>query len=137
MIVKKPKLYIAGPMTNIANFNFHNFDRVANDYRQMGYDVVNPAQHDREEGFEGMGRDGTVAELKALGITFDLTAALLWDLEQISASDGVVLLNGWRTSRGARAEVSLAACIDKLVQFEGYHEWRSAHDVFLHHWIDD
>jgi len=137
MIVKKPKLYIAGPMTNIVNWNFHNFDRAANEYRERGYDVVNPADHDREVGFEGMGRDGTVAELKAQNISFDLPAALLWDLTQIAQCEGMVLLKGWENSRGVRAELGYAACLDKLVQFEGDHEWRSATDVFLHHWIEN
>lgn len=136
MIPKRKRVYLAGPMTNFPNWNFHNFDRVRDDYIMRGFDVVSPADHDRDNGFEGMGRDGTVAELKALNVHFDLPAALLWDLQQIAESDGVVLLTGWEYSRGARAELGYAACINKLVQFEGSDDWLSATDVFLHHWIE-
>jgi len=129
------KVYTAGKMTGRINFGFEHFDRVAKDYLARGFEVVNPADHDRSLGFEGMGMEGTPEELVAFG--FDGNSAILWDLQQIADCDGVVLLRGWENSAGARVELAFAAYAKKLVQFEGEHDWRSATDVFLHHWIDN
>jgi hypothetical protein len=124
-------------MTHLENWGFDRFDRVRDDYRARGFEVLSPADLDRLLGFEGMGLDGTPEQLDERGITFDLVEALKHDFRAISESDGVVLLRGWEHSKGARAELAFAAAIGKMVQFEGDHEWRSAHDVFLHHWIED
>lgn len=128
------RVYLAGPMTNLPHWGFDQFDRVKEDYLALGYKVVSPADHDRELGFEGLGLNGTVDELERFN--FDLPGALLWDLEQIASCMGVVLLRGWEHSKGARVELAFAAAIGKLVQYEGEHEWRSAADVFLHHWVE-
>ena len=40
------RVYIAGPMTGIPQYNFPEFDRVATLLRAMGYDVVSPAELD-------------------------------------------------------------------------------------------
>ena len=42
-------LYLAGPMRGIAFYNFPMFDRVAAALRDVGYEVINPADEDRKE----------------------------------------------------------------------------------------
>lgn len=110
-MTSKQRVYIAGPMTHIAEFNFPAFDEAAAKYRQLGFEVVSPAEHDREEGLDVTGMAGSPEEAIAAG--FDLTTALLWDLEQVAHSDGIVLLRGWGRSRGVRAELALAAALGK------------------------
>lgn len=105
------KVYIAGPMTGIPEFNFPAFDAAAEKYRAMGWEVVNPAEHDREAGLDVTGMTGDPAEAEAAG--FVLTDALLWDLHQVAECDGIVLLAGWSRSSGAKAELALAAALGK------------------------
>jgi len=103
-------VYIAGPMRGIAEFNFPAFDDAATRWRRQGFAVISPAEHDQDGGFHFAQATGN-EDLTALG--FDLTAALMWDLEQVAASDGLILLKGWPKSSGAKAEVALAAALGK------------------------
>lgn len=103
-------VYIAGPMTGIPEFNFPAFDAAAEKYRALGYTVISPAEHDRENGLDVTGLSGDPADLEG---KFNLTEALLWDLEQVANADGIVLLQGWTQSSGARAEHALAAALGK------------------------
>jgi len=103
-------VYIAGPMRGIAEFNFPAFEDAATRWRREGFAVISPAEHDQDGGFHFAQATGN-EDLAALG--FDLTAALMWDLEQVAASDGLILLKGWSKSSGAKAEVALAAALGK------------------------
>lgn len=103
-------VYIAGPMTGIAEFNFPAFDAAAARYRARGWTVISPAEHDRKMGLDTRGMKGMPSELEGFG--FDLAEALMWDLRQVANADGIVLLAGWETSRGARAEWALAAALN-------------------------
>ena len=100
------KVYVAGPMRGIKDFNFPAFDEASQYLRTLGAAVVNPAEHDREGGFEGIGMTGH--EDLTQRDDFDLKEALKWDLEQVSGSDAVAVLDGWENSSGAKAEVALA-----------------------------
>ena len=116
----KQTVYIAGPMTGLPEFNFPAFDEAAAKYRALGYDVISPAEHDRDTGFDERGTSGDPDEAIALG--FDKAAALLWDLEQVSKVDGIVLLPGWQRSGGVLAELALAATLDKWATEYALHE---------------
>ncbi|MBN0040221.1 DUF4406 domain-containing protein [Cellulosimicrobium cellulans] len=109
------RVYVAGPMRRLPEFNFPAFDNAANALRGLGYDVVNPAEHDRDNGFDPAGMTGH-EDLTQHG--FDLRAALAWDLEQITRCDAVFLLDGWQQSSGARAEYALAQALGLFVTSE-------------------
>lgn len=93
------RIYLAGPMRGIDQFNFPEFDRVAKILRGMNAYVVSPAEHDREMGF-----DETLNSLEG----FDTRAAIMWDLHKITEVDMLVLLPGWEQSSGVAVEVALA-----------------------------
>jgi hypothetical protein len=94
-------------MTGYEHFNAPAFDVAALLLREAGHTVFNPAENDRENGFDPSGMSGDPAEAKALG--FDLRTALKQDLSWIcDHAEGLALLPGWMNSRGAMAEVSLA-----------------------------
>lgn len=112
------RLYIAGPMRGIPEFNFPRFDWAELVLTTAGHATVSPAQHDREEGFDPAGMDGN-EDLGELG--FDLKAALGWDLEQVANADGVAVLDGWERSSGARAEVATAHALG--IPVATVHEW--------------
>lgn len=93
-------IYLAGPMRNKPNFNFPAFAYAAGILRDAGYDVINPAEHDLEQGFN----PETDTE-----DALDWTATVAWDLEQIlHRAEAVVVLPGWESSTGTRGELAVA-----------------------------
>lgn len=103
-------LYIAGPMRRRPRFNFPAFFAAANDLEERGHTVLNPALHDIDElGFNGADHDPWNLPADA----FDMRSALQWDLDMIChRAEGLVLLDGWHTSAGARLEVAVADKLD-------------------------
>jgi hypothetical protein len=106
----KTKVYLAGPMRGIPEFNFPLFLAVGEYLEQeWNFEVFNPAQHDIDRGFDFSGYDGT-EDLSDTG--FDLRQSLGDDLEFVAReADLVVVLDGWERSKGARAEVATALAL--------------------------
>lgn len=94
----RTRLYIAGPMRGHRDFNFPLFKAAARYLRLAGYGVVSPAEHDVSIGFDTKTGDGDAQFKKSIG----------WDMEQILASDGIALLDGWQESKGASLEAAVA-----------------------------
>jgi len=111
------KLYLAGPMTSIPEYNFPAFDAAAKQLREAGHTVFNPAENDRENGFDATGLLGHEAAEHG----FDLRKALKQDLSWIcDHAEGIALLYGWEDSKGARAEVALG----KALGIDSLRVWR-------------
>jgi hypothetical protein len=99
------KIYIAGPMTGLPEYNFPAFDKAAAELTAQGHEVFNPAQNDRDHGFDASGLGGHEAE--RLG--FSLRRALKQDLSWIcDHAEGLALLPNWQKSAGVAAEIALA-----------------------------
>ncbi len=100
------RIYIAGKMRGIPEFNFPAFDQAAGALRSLGHECFNPADNDRAVGFDGAGWTG----LESLeDRAFDLRDAMATDLSYIArTADAICVLPGWEASLGARAEVALA-----------------------------
>ena len=111
------RIYLAGPMRGLPNFNFPAFDYAAKRLRWQGHTVFSPAEHDRnihgsqlEDNPTG---DESIAE-KSVG--FSLREALAADTNWICAyADAIALLPGWEKSNGATAELALAKALDLTV----------------------
>lgn len=113
------KLYLAGPMTGIADFNYQAFYEAATQLRMAGHTVFNPADNDISNGFDPRGMSGDPAEAAANG--FSLRETLKQDLSWIcDRAEGIALLEGWEESKGARAEVALA----KALGIPAERDWR-------------
>ncbi len=103
------RVYIAGKMSEIPHFNIEAFDEVARDLRELGYDVVSPAELDGPE-------TRAVLMASAHGDHADLPPAESWGFYlardvRLLADDGieaVVVLSGWEKSKGARLETYVA-----------------------------
>lgn len=93
------KIYLSGPMTGYPEHNFPAFAAAAVLLRRLGFEVISPHEKDLDEGFDP----------SSDGSTFDLRAALEWDVAAVLASDAVVLLEGWEASPGCMVEVLTAA----------------------------
>jgi hypothetical protein len=101
------KVYLAGPMRGIAEFNFPAFIDAAAKLRAFGYEVWSPAERDINSGFDPTGMRGDNDELGPSG--FNLREALAEDLAYVTReADIVVLLPGWEKSIGAAAEAAAA-----------------------------
>lgn len=83
------KLYVAGPMTGLPEFNRPAFFAAAEYLTTAGHDPVNPARHPVVDGW-------TWADYMRLGLADVLTV------------EGVAVLPGWLGSRGAWLEVTVA-----------------------------
>ena len=103
--MSKPRLYLAGKMRGIEDFNFPAFDFAAAELRTAGYEVVSPAEIDREHGITA---ETTISD--------ELMAQLaLRDAKAISECDGIALIAGWLTSTGTQAEIAFARFLDMEV----------------------
>ena len=96
------KIYLAGPMRGIENFNFPAFEKAAARLREIGHEVRSPAEHDIEQGF-----DPSLGTLDSL----DLAASFAWDFQSVCWCDVVVVLPGWEKSVGFSLERKLADTI--------------------------
>lgn len=102
-------LYIAGPMRGIPEFNFRAFTQADVELGAVGYGTIDPAERDMSNGFNPRGMTGN-EDLAELG--FDLKEALAWDLDQIAKNaDGIAVLPGWQSSKGAAAEIATARAL--------------------------
>jgi len=117
------KVYIAGPMQGIPNFNYPLFNEVANEFRMLGHEVFNPAEKDTQAHGYDIPADNSAACNKFATDEhgFSLRRALRDDLCWIAENaDGIVLLPGWEYSKGAGAEWALA----KALQIKFYY-WQT------------
>jgi len=83
------RVYVAGPMTGIEDFNYPAFNAVADQLRALGYEVENPADHGVVEGAQW-------ADYMA------------YDLTRLGLCGVIALLPDWEKSQGARLEVLIA-----------------------------
>jgi hypothetical protein len=83
------RVYVAGPMTGIEDFNYPAFNAVAEQLRAQGYEVENPADHGIVEG----------------AVWADYMA---YDLTRLGLCGMIALLPDWERSQGARLEVLIA-----------------------------
>lgn len=86
---REMRVYIAGPMSGIDNYNFPAFNAMADKMRAAGWHVENPADHGLVTGAEW-------------------GDYLRYDIGCLASCEAIMLLPGWTASRGARLEVSIA-----------------------------
>lgn len=111
------RVYLAGPMRGLPEFNFPAFFAAEEYLTAGGFDVVNPARDDVKNGFQWEGAAGSQEELDAIG--FDFKATILRDLELVASCDAVLLLPGWEDSAGAAVEVALAKALGLKLFLQG------------------
>lgn len=92
------RLYLAGPMRGIEDFNYPAFKAAAAFLRDQGHFVFNPAENTRS--------DSEIRQCMAIDTAWICNCA-----------DGIALLPGWENSKGAKAELALAEAIGITVLF--------------------
>ncbi|MGV8867666.1 MAG: DUF4406 domain-containing protein [Janthinobacterium svalbardensis] len=83
------KIYIAGPMTGRAQFNYPAFHRAATLLRAAGHVVINPAEKPAPSCGSWLGY-------------------MRMSVAQVAGVDCLVMLPGWPFSKGARIEYLIA-----------------------------
>lgn len=83
------KIYIAGPMTGRAQFNYPAFHQAATLLRAAGHVVINPAENPVPSCGSWLGY-------------------MRMSVAQVASVDCLVMLPGWPFSKGARIEYLLA-----------------------------
>lgn len=113
------KLYIAGPMTGIPQFNIPAFDALAEKLRNLDYTVVSPAELDSFEVRNELlaSPDGQYAFGSTIGNTKQTWADFLArDVKLIADEiEAIVVLPHWWKSRGARLEVFVGLLSNKPI----------------------
>lgn len=104
----KPTAYLAGPMRGIRHFNFPAFDRVRDEWLRNGYEVISPADLDRAIGFDETAFPDEYDWIDLRKIGFDIRDAVKRDAEALCKCDTIIMLPGWRNSKGATAELAIA-----------------------------
>lgn len=99
--MSKIKVYLAGPITDLAELNLPEFRFVEDLLKQKGYSVTVP--HDLFEGIDTS--NFTHADYMAVC------------LPQIKEHDVVMFLDGWKESKGSVMEMEEAIEKCKLVKF--------------------
>ncbi|CAN7192050.1 DUF4406 domain-containing protein [Acidovorax sp. LjRoot117] len=89
---REKRIYVAGPMTGLPDFNFPAFNAAAAALRADGWHVENPAEHGHVEGA------GWADYLR-------------YDLSRVATCGAVYLLPGWSKSKGAQLEVHVAGVL--------------------------
>lgn len=108
------KIYVAGPMRGIPEFNFPAFHAAAAHLRRDGHEVFNPAERDIAHHGTDISKGNATGDEALAAVThgFNLREALKDDLEFICLhADAIALLPGWENSKGARAELHTAIAL--------------------------
>jgi hypothetical protein len=91
--MKPARIYLAGPMSGLPEYNFPAFRDAAARLRALLFDVVSPVELDH-----GPGEPGSYSNQHYLRN----------DLRALLDCDAIALLPGWEQSIGARCEVAVA-----------------------------
>ncbi len=108
------KVYLAGPMRGIPEFNFPAFHAAAAKLRADGHEVFNPAERDIEEYGLDLSNDNlTGSEEEATAKHgFSIREALGADMAWICGhAEAIALMPGWKNSKGAQAEYATAMAL--------------------------
>ena len=91
----KARIYIAGAMSNLPDFNYPAFNAMAAKLRALGHHVENPAENPACDSWE---------------------AYMRLAIAQLVTCDTILMLPGWTASRGACVEYRLAVELGMCVK---------------------
>ena len=103
-MLTKGRCYVAGPMRSIEAFNFPAFDKARDLGISLGWQVISPADLDRQDGVDG---SEPTPQQKMRMIDRDITS--------LYTCDAIALLPGWENSSGVAVELSLALFLGKTI----------------------
>ena len=90
----KQIVYLSGPMTGVKDFNYPEFNWAASVLTNLGFIVLNPA---------------------TIPVGLEYNQYLDIDMAMVRAATLICVLDGWKKSKGAKAELAYAECLNKPV----------------------
>ena len=100
------KIYIAGPMSGVKDFNFPLFFETEKKLKELGYEVINPAHNDGETLEEALKNAGSPERPNNSWNSY-----MRRDLPNVLAVDALCVLPDWQKSKGASLEVHVAEAL--------------------------
>lgn len=97
------KIYIAGPMTGVKDFNFPLFFETEKKLEELGYEVINPAHNDGKTLEEALANSGSPEKPRNSWNYY-----MRRDLPHVLVVDAICVLPDWQKSKGALLEVHVA-----------------------------
>jgi len=117
------RIYLAGPMRGLPEFNFPAFHAAAKTLRELGHEVFNPAERDEADFGKVSVPSGDENELAdklsihALALRRKCFGA---DTAWICTfAEAIALLPGWKKSKGAQAEKALGEALGLTILYLG------------------
>lgn len=98
LVARVQRVYVAGPMTGIADLNFPAFNAATAALRDRGAHVENPAEINPDP-------------------DADWYDAMRRDIPRLLTCDTIMLLPGWEKSRGATLEYTIATAMGMTVVY--------------------
>jgi hypothetical protein len=101
------RIFVAGPMRGLPQYNFPAFLDAAAALRDQGHEVFTAAERELAQGFDPAGMDGTAdlgLDRRRADFADDMHRVCTW-------AEMVITLDGWETSLGAQAEVMTALAV--------------------------
>jgi len=109
------RVYIAGPMTGYEHYNLAGFESAAAQWRDLGHEVETPFDANSRVWKRHYGRAFDPHCDKCDWGDPVLREMFAEDAATLLRSDAIALLPGWRKSRGANLELSIARAFGLLV----------------------
>lgn len=100
------KIYIAGPMSGVEDWNFPAFFEAEAQLKALGHEVINPAHNDGETVEEALASAGHPERP-----TKSWSYYMRRDLPDVLTVDALCVLPGWQSSKGASLEVQVAEAV--------------------------
>lgn len=117
------KIYIAGPMSGIPEFNFPKFFAKEQELKDDGWLVFNPANKSNEEAVTKHTSFNTGNSVALVSDGWSFKEAYKWDTDKVIEADAIYMLKGWEASPGARGEHSVAMAMkSKYPDYEIWYE---------------
>lgn len=105
---EKRRIYIAGPMSGIPDYNRPAFYSTAEAFEEGGWEVFNPADNDVRLFGSHEACDAAIEANRNQALRVMLGSDLEWIC---SDADAIAMLPGWEKSYGARAEHATAVAL--------------------------
>jgi hypothetical protein len=108
------KIYLAGPMRGKRFNNFPAFDAAAKRLRDLGHQVISPADLDRANGYDAMKLPENT-DWNTLPDSFNLDKCVERDVKALRSCEAIAILPDWQNSTGVKAEKALGEWLQKPV----------------------